>query len=90
MAWAAASGILLAPYAGTYSALPIALALPAIGPLAPALALVIVAISPIATTTPLPFYAAGMMLAALALHEPRAPSDALGLPAETAPGTGPG
>ncbi len=70
LAWACASGILLAPYAGTYSALPIALALPAIGPLAPMFALAIVALSPIATTHPLPFYAAAILLGSLALREP--------------------
>ena len=73
LVWALASGILLVPYAGTYSALPIALALRAIGPLAPTLAFVIVAISPIATTIPLPFYAAGILLASLTLHEPAGP-----------------
>jgi Glycosyltransferase family 87 len=86
LAWAAASGILLAPYVGTYGALPVALALPAIGPLAPGLALLIVAVSPIATTHPLPFYAAGIMLAALALKEQRAASSGVGLPA-AAPAT---
>ena len=81
LTWAAASGILLAPYVGTYGALPLVLALPAIGPLAPVLALVIVAISPIATTHPLPFYAAGIMLASLALRERRAAGTSVGLPA---------
>lgn len=71
LVWAVASGILLAPYAGTYSALPIALALPAIGPGRPWLVLAIVAASPIATTHPLPFYAAAILLAALTLREPR-------------------
>jgi Glycosyltransferase family 87 len=80
LVWALASGILLVPYAGTYSALPMVLALPAIGPLAPALALVIVAISPIATTHPLPFYAAGIMLASLALRERRTAGENIGLP----------
>lgn len=70
LAWAATSGILLAPYAGTYAALPIALALPAIGPLAPGFALAIVTVSPIATTHPLPFYAAAILLGSLALREP--------------------
>jgi hypothetical protein len=60
------------------------LALPAIGPLAPVLALVIVGISPIATTHPLPFYAAGIMLASLALREPRAAGLSVGLPVATA------
>jgi len=89
LAWAMASGILLAPYVGTYGALPIAVALPAIGPLAPALALVIVAVSPIATTYPLPFYAAGIMLATLALREHRAARGDLGLPPAAAPGDAP-
>jgi len=70
LAWACASGILLAPYAGTYAALPIALALPAIGPLAPALAFAIVAASPIATTHPLPTYAGFLLLASLTLRDP--------------------
>ena len=86
LAWATASGILLAPYVGTYGALPIAIALPAIGPLAPALALVVVAISPIATTHPLPFYAAGIMLATLALWEGRTAGENLGLPPAGAAG----
>src|SRR5450759_3326179 len=83
IAWATTAAILLAPYVGTYGALPIVLALPAIGPLAPALALVIVAISPIATTHPLPFYAAGIMLASLALRERRTSGENLGLPPAT-------
>ena len=85
LVWAAASGILLAPYVGTYGALPIAVALPAIGPLAPALALVIVAVSPIATTHPLPFYAAGIMLASLALREGWAAGEDVGLPPAASP-----
>ncbi len=82
--WAMTSGILIAPYAGTYSALPIAAALPAIGPLSPLLAFAIVAISPIATTIPLPFYAAGILLASLALREPRAIDAPVGLPVAAA------
>jgi hypothetical protein len=70
LAWAMTSGILLAPYAGTYAALPIALALPAVGPLAPGFALAIVAASPIATTHPLPLYAAAILLVSIALREP--------------------
>jgi hypothetical protein len=69
LVWAVTSGILLAPYAGTYSALPIAVALPVIGPRAPWLALGIVALSPIATTHPLPFYAAAILLAVLTLRD---------------------
>jgi hypothetical protein len=71
LVWACASGILFAPYAGTYAALPIALALPAIGPLAPAFAFAILAVSPVATTHPLPFFAAAIMLGVLLLREPR-------------------
>lgn len=70
LAWAATSGVLLAPYAGTYAALPIVLALPAIGPLAPGLALAIVATSPIATTHLLPLYAGAILVGALILREP--------------------
>ncbi len=80
LVWALTSAILLVSYAGTYSALPIALALPAIAPLAPMLAFAIVAISPVATTIPLPLYAAGILLASLMLREPRAAVSAVGLP----------
>jgi hypothetical protein len=69
LVWAVTSGILLAPYARNYSALPIAVALPMIGPRAPWLALAIVALSPIATTHPLPLYAAAILLTALALRD---------------------
>lgn len=69
LVWAVTSGILLAPYAGTYSALPIAVALPVIGPGAPWLALAIVALSPIATTHPLPLYAAAILLGSLVLRD---------------------
>lgn len=71
LAWAVTAGLLLAPYAGTYGALPIALALPGMAILAPAMALVVVAVSPIATTHPLPIYAAAILLGALAYHESR-------------------
>ncbi len=90
LTWAAASGILLAPYVGTYGALPMVLALPAIGPLAPLLALVMVAVSPIATTHPLPFYAAGIMLASLALRERPAAGTSVGLPVAAPPAGAPG
>jgi hypothetical protein len=73
--------------AGTYSALPIALALPAIGPLAPAFALAIVAASPIATTHPLPLYAAAILVGSLALREPNRAgrwSDSVGMDLEPA------
>ncbi len=73
IAWAAASGILIAPYAGTYSALPIALALPGMYAFLPTLALVVVAASPIATTHPLPIYAAAILVGALRYRETREP-----------------
>lgn len=71
--WAATAGLLLAPYAGTYAALPIALAIPGIGRLAPTMALIIVAVSPIATTHPLPVYAGAILIASLFLTEPEPP-----------------
>ena len=71
LAWAVTSGILIAPYAGTYSALPIAVAMPAFLARQPRVALAIVAVSPIATTIPLPFYAAAILLAALLFREGR-------------------
>jgi hypothetical protein len=67
LVWAVTSGILLAPYAGTYAALPVAVAMPAIGVASPWFAIAIVAVSPIATTHPLPVYAAIIMLGALGL-----------------------
>ena len=63
--WAVTSGILLAPYAGTYAALPIVLALPVLGPLMPVVALAIVGLSPVATTYLLPVYAGAILLASL-------------------------
>ncbi len=69
LTWAVTSGLLLAPYAGTYGALPIALALPGMAVLAPLTAFAVVAVSPIATTHPLPIYAAAILLAALAYRE---------------------
>lgn len=71
--WAATSGLLLAPYAGTYAALPIALAMPGIGRLAPTMALIIVAVSPAATTIPLPIYAGAILIASLFLSERESP-----------------
>lgn len=65
LVWAVTAGILLAPYAGTYSALPAVIALPVLLPSLPVLALVLVAISPIATTHPLPLFAAVILLGAL-------------------------
>ena len=74
LVWATTAGILIAPYAGTYSALPIAIAVAVIGPVAPWFALVIVALSPIATTHPLPFYAASILGAVLFVREAASPS----------------
>jgi hypothetical protein len=71
LAWAVTSGILIAPYAGTYSALPVAVAMPAFLARQPRVALAIVALSPLATTIPLPFYAAGILLAALLFRDER-------------------
>jgi len=78
--WAVTSGILLAPYAGTYAALPVALAMPLFGPAMPLLAVLITTLSPVATTYGLPFFAAAVLVAALRLR----PALLAG-----APGTGP-
>jgi hypothetical protein len=67
LVWAVTSGILLAPYAGTYAALPVAVAIPVLGVASPWFALVILAASPIATTHPLPIYAVVILLGALVL-----------------------
>ncbi len=64
-AWAMTVGILVAPYAGTYSALPVALALPVIGPSVPVVALLIVGLSPFGTTFLLPFWTAAVLGASL-------------------------
>jgi hypothetical protein len=69
LVWAVTSGILLAPYAGTYAALPVAVAMPVLGVASPWFALVILAVSPIATTHPLPVYAVVILLGALVLGE---------------------
>jgi hypothetical protein len=84
LVWAASAGILLAPYAGTYSALPIALAMPVAIAQTPWFAIAIVAISPLATTHPLPFYAAAIMLATLVLARRRDGPSSLPLPATPA------
>ncbi|MBI3747969.1 MAG: DUF2029 domain-containing protein, partial [Chloroflexi bacterium] len=81
LVWALASGVLLAPYAGTYAALPIVLTLPFVGSMSPMLALAMVAVSPVATTIPLPLYAGGILVAVLALREPRAGANASWSPA---------
>lgn len=69
VAWALASGILIAPYAGTYSALPIALAIPVLGPAMPAVTLALVAVSPVATGHLLPVYAAAVLIVGLRLAD---------------------
>ena len=68
LAWAATVGILLAPYAGTYSALPIALAIPFIGAVSAPFAIAIIALSPIATGYALPLYAGAILVGALLLR----------------------
>lgn len=70
LAWAVTSGILIAPYAGTYAALPIAIAVPPLAAVAPFLAIAIVALAPIAVTHALPLYAAGILVVSLAVREP--------------------
>jgi alpha-1,2-mannosyltransferase len=72
LAWAVTSGILIAPYAGTYSALPVAVAMPSFLARQPRVALAIVALSPIATTIPLPLFAAAILVAALWFRERQA------------------
>jgi hypothetical protein len=73
LVWASAAGLLIAPYAGTYSALTLALAVPVLLRSFPNLTLGLVALSPILTTHPLPFLAAGVLVAGLAIREERAP-----------------
>ena len=65
IAWAVTTGILIAPYAGTYSALPLALATPGLLKTAPTFTLAMVALSTVATGFALPFYAAAILAAAL-------------------------
>jgi hypothetical protein len=67
LAWAVTAGILLSPYAGTYSALPIAVAMPFLGAVAPWFALSIIALSPVATGFALPLYAGLVLVGALFL-----------------------
>lgn len=73
LVWAVTCGILIAPYAGTYSALPVAVALPFLGPALPVFTLVIVGLSPIATTIPLPIWAAAILVGALAMPRVSSP-----------------
>jgi hypothetical protein len=67
LAWAATAGLLIAPYAGTYSALPMALAVPGLARTAPAFTLAMVALSTVATGFLLPLYAVALLAAALML-----------------------
>lgn len=80
LVWAVTCGILIAPYAGTYSALPIAVALPVLGPAMPVFTLLVVGLSPVATAYPLPFYAAAILLASLAIRDPEPPGWSLRTP----------
>jgi Glycosyltransferase family 87 len=72
IAWAATAGLLIAPYAGTYSALPMALAVPGFLVTAPTFTLVMVGLSTIGTGFALPFYAAAALLAAILTGPARA------------------
>jgi hypothetical protein len=67
--WAVTAGILIAPYAGTYSALPVALAAPGLLKTAPNFTLAMVALSTVATGFALPFYAAAILGAALVVGQ---------------------
>jgi hypothetical protein len=69
ISWVVTSGILIAPYAGTYSALPVALAAPGLLKTAPNFTLAMVALSTVATGFALPFYAAAILVAALTVPE---------------------
>jgi hypothetical protein len=69
--WAVTSGILLAPYAGALSALPVVLALPVLGWAMPVAAVLIAGLSPVATTYLLPFYAAAILVASLRMSGDR-------------------
>ena len=69
LCWAVTVGILAAPYAGTYSALPVALALPVLAPALPAVAILLVGVSPMGTTLLLPFWAGAVLVAALAVRD---------------------
>jgi hypothetical protein len=72
LTWAVTAGLLIAPYAGTYAALPITIAILPLASVAPWLAFAVVAVSPIATTIPLPIYAGAILVASLAARERRA------------------
>lgn len=69
LTWAVAVGLLIAPYAGTYAALPIAVAIPPLARVAPWLAFAIVAVSPVAVTHPLPIFAGAILVASLAVSD---------------------
>lgn len=69
LTWAVTAGILIAPYAGTYSALPVALAIPGLLKTSPSFALAMVALSTIGTGFALPFYALAILLAGWAQVE---------------------
>jgi len=86
IAWAATAGILIAPYAGTYSVLPAVLAVPGLLKRAPNFSLVMVALSPVATGFLLPLYAVAILVAALVVGEERAAQATSGM---TRKGTSP-
>ena len=71
LTWAVTAGLLIAPYAGTYSALPVALAVPGLLASAPTFTLAMVALSTIATGFALPFYALAVLLAGWQQAGPR-------------------
>ncbi|HLY12726.1 MAG TPA: glycosyltransferase family 87 protein [Candidatus Limnocylindrales bacterium] len=71
LTWAVTAGLLIAPYAGTYSALPLALAVPGLLASAPTFSLAMVALSTIATGFALPFYALAALLAGWTQPGPR-------------------
>jgi hypothetical protein len=70
LTWAVTAGILIAPYAGTYSALPVALATPRLLKTVPNFTLAMVALSTIATGFALPFYAAAILAVGVIAKEP--------------------
>ena len=71
LTWAVTAGLLIAPYAGTYSALPLALAVPGLLASAPTFTLAMVALSTVATGFALPFYALAALFAGWTQAGPR-------------------
>jgi hypothetical protein len=79
VAWAVTAGILIAPYAGTYSVLPAALAAPSLLRTAPVFSLVMVALSTVGTGFLLPLYALAILVASL-VARPERPAPEVPLP----------